>query len=346
MIYDVVVIGAGQAGLSMGYYLMQTSLSFIILDNHAAIGEVWRKRYDSLALFTPRAYSSLPGLGLEGDPSGFPTKDEIADYLGRYAKTFDLPIQLNCHVQKIQKENDSFTISTSNSVIRTKKVVVASGPFQTPNIPPFAKKLPNHVAQLHSSEYINPAQLNQGSVLVVGGGNSGGQIAVELSRHHETYLSIGSKVRFLPLSLAGRSIFWWFDKLGILKADRDSWIGKRVQSQPDPIFGYELKEKIKNCAIKLKSRTKSIVQNEIEFDDLSTIRVENVIWATGFIRDYSWIDVKNLVDANGDVKHHRGITEIDGLYFLGLPWQHRRGSALLLGVGEDAAYIAKSMKKL
>ncbi|WP_263297876.1 flavin-containing monooxygenase [Neobacillus bataviensis] len=350
MIYDVVVIGAGQAGLSMGYYLMQTSLSFIILENHAAIGEVWRKRYDSLVLFTPRAYSSLPGLALEGDPAGFPTKDEIADYLERYAKTFDLLIHLNCHVQKVQKENDSFTIFTSNSVIRTKKVVVASGPFQTPNIPPFAKKLPNHVVQIHSSEYKNPAQLNQGSVLVVGGGNSGAQIAVEVSQHHETYLSIGQKIRFLPLTIAGRSIFWWFDKLGILQAGRDSWIGKKVQSQPDPIFGYELKEKIKNHTVKLKSRTKSIVQNEneIEFDDLSTIRVENVIWATGFLRDYSWIDVKNLVAANGGVKHHRGITEIDGLYFLGLPWQHRRGSALLLGVGEDAAYIAKNllMKKL
>ncbi|MDN3020233.1 NAD(P)/FAD-dependent oxidoreductase [Paenibacillus sp. BSR1-1] len=349
MIYDVVVIGAGQAGLSMGYYLMQTSLTFIILDNHSEIGQVWRKRYDSLVLFTPRAYSSLPGLGLEGDPTGFPTKDEIADYLERYAKTFDLPIHLNCHVQKVQKENDSFIIFTGNSIIRTKKVVVASGPFQTPNIPPFAKKLPNHVVQLHSSEYKNPSQLNEGSVLVVGGGNSGAQIAVEVSKYYETYLSIGSKVRFLPLSLAGKSVFWWFDKLGMLHADRDSWIGKKVQNQSDLIFGYELKEKIKNRAVKLKSRTKSIVQNEIEFEDLSTIRVENVIWATGFIRDYSWIDVKNLAGATVDVKHHRGITEIDGLYFLGLPWQHRRGSALLLGVGEDAAYIAKSllsMKKL
>lgn len=337
------VIGAGQAGLSMGYYLMQTSLSFIILDNHAAIGEVWRKRYDSLVLFTPRAYSSLPGLALEGDPSGFPTKDEIADYLERYAKTFDLPIHLNCHVQKVAKDNGLFTITTNKSDIKTKQVVVATGPFQTPNIPPFAKKLPNYVVQLHSSKYKNPAQLNEGSVLVVGGGNSGGQIAVEVSQHHETYLSIGPKIRFLPLTIAGRSIFWWFDKLGVLQASRDSWIGKKVQSQPDPIFGYELKEKIKNHAVKLKSRTKSIMQNEIEFEDLSTIRVENVIWATCFRRDYSWIDIKNLVDVNGDVKHHRGITEIDGLYLLGIPWQHRRGSALLLGVGEDAAFIAKNL---
>ena len=239
MIYDVVVIGAGQAGLSMGFYLKQTSLSFMILDNHENVGDVWRKRYDSLVLFTPRSYSSLPGLALEGDPSGFPTKDEIADYLELYADTFDIPIQFKCQIQRVQKENNIFYISTNDeSLIKTKKIVIATGPFHTPRIPPFAKELPKHVVQLHSSEYKNPNQLTDGSVLVVGR-NSGAQIAVELSQHHETYLSVGQKIRFIPTDIATRNIFWWFDKLGILHADRNSFIGKKVQSQGDPIFGYD-----------------------------------------------------------------------------------------------------------
>lgn len=195
--------------------------------------------------------------------------------------------------------------------------------------------------QLHSSEYKNRSQLNDGSVLVVGGGNSGAQIAVELSQHYETYISVGHKSRFLPLTIGDRSIFWWFEKIGLLNLNRNSFIGKIVQSQPDPIFGYELKEKIKNNRVKLKSRTKSIHQNKVQFDDHSTITVDNVIWATGFIQVYSWIDIPHLLDSNGNLKHNRGVTEVDGLYFLGMPWQHRRGSALLLGVGDDAAYLYK-----
>ncbi|MCJ8009336.1 flavin-containing monooxygenase [Lederbergia wuyishanensis] len=343
MIYDVVVIGGGQAGLAMGYYLRKTSLSFVILDNNKSVGDAWRKRYDSLVLFTPRSYSSLPGLDLKGDPSGFPTKNEIADYLQQYAQTFDLPMQLKCEVIKVRKENDEYHIVTNDSIIRSKKVIIATGPFHTPRIPSFAKDLPKDIVQLHSSEYKNQAQLNKGSVLVVGGGNSGAQIAVELSDSYETYLSISHKIRFLPLSIGGKSFFWWCEKIGLLKASGDSFIGKKVKGQPDPIFGYELKEKIKNKKVHLKARTKSGRKNVIEFEDLSTLRVQNVIWATGFKKDYSWIDIPILFDGNGNIKHTKGVTESDGLYFLGLPWQNRRGSALLLGVGEDAEYLVKHL---
>lgn len=346
MMYDVVVIGGGQAGLSMGYYLKQTSLTFMILDNQKSVGDVWRKRYDSLILFTPRAYSSLPGLTLKGDPAGFPTKDEIADYLEKYACTFDLPIQSNCHVKRLQKENELFIISTNEgTVIKTKKVVIATGPFHTPRIPAFARELPEHVVQLHSSQYKNKNQLNEGRVLIVGGGNSGAQIAVELSRDHETYLSVSQKPRFIPLTIGNKSFFWWCEKLGILQANRDSFIAKKVQGQPDPIFGFELKERIKNQKIKLKGRTVSIEKDELLFVDQTKIKVQNVIWATGYTQDYSWIEVPGLFDQYGKVKHDRGITEMDGLYFLGMPWQHRRGSALLLGVGDDAEYLAQQISK-
>ncbi|WP_394233327.1 flavin-containing monooxygenase [Niallia oryzisoli] len=347
MIYDVVIIGAGQAGLSMGYFLKQTGLSFIILDNQNAVGDVWRNRYDSLILFTPRAYSSLPGLALKGDPAGFPTKDEIADYLEKYARTFDLPIQSKCHVEIIHKENHLFFISTNAGVvIKTKKIVIATGPFHTPKIPAYAKELPEHVVQLHSSQYKNKSQLNDGPVLVVGGGNSGAQIAVELSQDREIYLSVGHKLRFLPLSIGKKSFFWWCEKLGILQANHDSFIGKKVQGQPDLIFGYELRARIKDNSIKLKNRTTTIKKDEVQFADQSTIKVQNVIWATGYTLDYSWIDVPGLLDPDGKVKHIRGMTDIKGLYFLGLPWQYRRGSALLLGVGEDAEYLVKHIANL
>lgn len=345
MIYDVLVVGGGQAGLSMGYYLKQSGLSFVILDNQSKAGDVWRKRYDSLIMFTPRLYSSLPGLPLPGDPKEFPTKDEIADYLDQYVQAFDLPIKFNTQVQKVRKEKDIFVISTNDLMLKTKRIVIATGPFHTPSIPSFSKELSREITQLHSSEYRNPTQLQDGPVLVVGSGNSGAQIAVELSESHETYLSVSQTIRFMPLNIAGKSIFWWFDKLGILKADRHSFIGKKIQSKGDPIFGYELREKIKNHSVILKSRTKSIHKNEIQFEDLTSISVKNIIWATGFIPNYSWIEIPNLLDSNGKVTHERGVTEIDGLYFLGLPWQHRRGSALLLGVGEDAEYLYKYMTK-
>ncbi|MBS4201071.1 NAD(P)-binding domain-containing protein [Bacillus sp. FJAT-49732] len=340
MVYDVIVIGGGQAGLAMGYYLRKTSLSFLILDNNELVGDAWRKRYDSLVLFTPRSYSSLPGLEVEGDPSGYPTKNEIANYLEQYGKTFNLPIQLKCEVTKVRKENGQYHIVTKDSLIKSKKVIIATGPFHTPRIPSFAKDLPKDIVQLHSSEYKNQTQLNHGSVLVVGGGNSGAQIAVELSSIHETYLSIGHKIRFLPLSIGKKSFFWWCEKIGLLKASGDSFIGKKFKGKPDPIFGFELRERIKNKEVKLKARSKSIKGNIIQFEDSSTLRVQNVIWATGFNKDYSWIDIPNLFDRNGYIKHERGITENEGLYFLGLPWQHRRGSALLLGVGDDAEYLA------
>jgi putative flavoprotein involved in K+ transport len=339
MIYDVIVIGAGQAGLSMGYYLKKSTLSFLILDNNERIGDVWRKRYDSLVLFTPRSYSSLHGLALEGDTEGFPTKNEIGDYLERYAITFELPIQLKEEVQHITKQDGLFLIITQQSTLQAKNVVVANGPFNNPSIPLFAKEFSKEVVQLHSSQYKNPSQLNQGSVLVVGGGNSGSQIAVELSQSHNTYLSVGQNIRFLPLTFMNKSIFWWFDKMGILKANSTSFLGKRIQKQGDPIFGYELQEKIKHNKVKLKGRTVGVQNNKATFDDHSSLEINNIIWSTGFLPDYSWLNLPNLIEPTGEVIHKRGITNIDGLYFLGLPWQHRRGSALLLGVGDDAKYL-------
>ncbi|QSB48715.1 flavin-containing monooxygenase [Parageobacillus toebii] len=336
---DVLVIGAGQAGLAMGYYLKQNNILFAIVGKENRIGDVWRNRYDSLVLFTPRWFSSLPGMALKGDPNGYPTKDEIADYLEDYAQKFELPIHLNTEVISLQKENEIFRVTTNNSNYVAEKVVVATGPFQKPYIPPFAESLSDKVYQVHTSRYLNPSQLQEGSVLVVGAGNSGAQIAVELSEDREVYLSVGHKMKFFPLEIMGKSIFWWFKKLGLLNVHINSSLGQFISKQSDPIFGKELKHLIQEGKIKIKPRTVSISGDVISFADNSQIQVQNVIWATGLYSDYSWIQIPNVLDHRGKPIHQRGVTSVQGLYFLGLPWQYRRGSALIGGVGADAEYL-------
>ncbi|MGG3449972.1 flavin-containing monooxygenase [Domibacillus aminovorans] len=343
--YQTVIIGAGQAGLAMGYYLKEMNQSFLILDKNREIGDEWRNRYDSLVLFTPRMYSSLPGLPLTGDQQGFPMKDEIANYLADYANRFDLPVQSKTEVLSVRKEMGRFYIKTEDHEYEAENIIVASGPFQKPNIPLFAKSLSPDVLQIHSSQYKNPQQLRSGNVLVVGGGNSGAQIAVELSNERKTYLSISQKIKFFPLEIGNKSIFWWFDKAGILKAPRHSWIAKKIQASGDPIFGSELKVALTSGSVVQKSRTVDGEDTKIRFQDQSMLEVQNVIWSTGFVLDYSWLEVKGTLNYEGRPLHKRGIAQIEGLYFLGLPWQYRRGSALLQGVGEDAKYIAEYIQK-
>ncbi|WP_079510083.1 flavin-containing monooxygenase [Mesobacillus jeotgali] len=339
MVYDVVIIGAGQAGLSIGYFLQKSNLSFIILDKSTEAGEVWRERYDSLTLFTPHFYSSLPGLKLNDNKNTYPTKDEISLYLKQYKEKFNLPVQLNTFVQQLLKGKNCFEISTNQGDYTAKNVIVATGPFQTALIPEISKTISDHIFQLHSSEYKNPMQLKKGPVLVVGGGNSGAQIAAELSNERDVYLSIGHKLKFLPLNIGEKSIFWYFDKMGIYRANTDSIIGKFIKKQNDPIFGIELKNLIRNNLVKLKPRAISVDDDSIIFLDKSELKVSNIIWATGFKPNYEWINLSLDFAENGLPIHKRGITSVEGLYFLGLPWQSSRGSALIQGAGRDAEYL-------
>ncbi|MEC3630556.1 NAD(P)/FAD-dependent oxidoreductase [Bacillus velezensis] len=341
--YDTIVIGAGQAGISVGYYLKKSEQKFIILDKSHEVGESWKNRYDSLVLFTSRMYSSLPGMQLEGDKHGLPSKNEIAAYLKKYVERFEIPIQLRTEVISVQKLNNYFLIKTNREEYQTKNLVMAAGPFHTPNIPSISKDVAGHIRQLHSSQYKHSKQLEPGNVLVVGGGNSGAQIAVELSKERVTYLACSNKPVYFPLWIGKRSIFWWFDKLGVLHASHTSILGKFIQKKGDPIFGYELKHAIRQKKIILKQRVIAGKQNEIIFKDSSSIEVNNVIWATGFKNPLWWIKIEGVLDKEGRIIHHRGVSAAEGLYFIGLPWQHRRGSALLQGVGNDAEYIVKQM---
>ncbi|MDW4525402.1 NAD(P)/FAD-dependent oxidoreductase [Rossellomorea marisflavi] len=335
--YDIIVVGGGQAGLAMGYYIKKSGGSFLILDQAISLGESWRKRYDSLKLFTPRSLSSLPGLLLRGKETDYPGKDEVASYLEEYAKTFDLPVKLNTTVGKVEQVDGVFRILTNQGTLLAKQVVVATGPFQTPVIPGQAR--PGTIHQLHSSSYRNADQLVPGEALVVGGGNSGAQIAVELAETRTVYLSVGSKMKFLPQDVAGKSIFWWFKHLGVLSVTSTSRLGKFIQKQPDPIFGKELRELIRQGKVIVKPRFRDMEEERVAFEDGTAVEVSNIVWATGFKQDFDWISVNGALDLKGKPIHHRGVSPVKGLYFIGQPWQHRRGSALLQGVGEDARYL-------
>jgi putative flavoprotein involved in K+ transport len=340
---DVIVIGAGQAGLSIGYHLAQSQLSYLIIGSEQRIGDIWRQRYDSLVLFTPRAYSSLPGRTMPGDPDGFPDKNETADYLENYALYFQLQVQLGTEVLQLVRSSSGFHVRTNKGEYMAKQVVIATGPFQRPYIPDWASSIGTEVLQLHSSQYRRPEDLPEGPVLIVGAGNSGAQLAVELAESRRVILSTGHPITFIPMMAAGRSVFYWFDKLGLLRATTESWLGRRIRRRPDPIFGLDLKRAISSSKVEVKPRAVGARHGHglVELDDGSIVTPASVIWATGFRPDYSWVRIPELFDTQGKPKHRQGISPIDDLYYLGLPWQRNRGSALLGGVGRDAEFISK-----
>ena len=344
--YKTIIIGAGQAGLAMGYHLQLKQEPFQIIDAHLNIGDSWRLRYDSLKLFTPRSHSSLPGLKMSGKQSGYPTKDEVAHYLQEYQHKFKLPVDLNNTIKSMVKVNEEFVIKTAEGKeFRCLNVIIATGPFQVPYIPAFHKKLSPSINQLHTENYKNPSSLQEGDVLIVGGGNSGMQIAVELTKENrEVKLSLGKKPKFLPYQVLSKSIFWWLSVLGVMRFTINSKIGKKIK-QNDPIVGKEIKPLIQNGSIKTLDRVTDGEGESVHFNKNISLEPSNIIWATGYKNDYSWIQPSSekVFGSNGLPNHVRGVTNEKGLYFIGLSWQYRRGSALLLGVGEDAEFIANQV---
>lgn len=335
--YEIIIIGAGQAGLAMGYFLQQKNTSFIVIDSNPRVGDSWRNRYDSLVLFTPKKFSGLPGYSFPGNPHAFPTKDETADYLESYAKRFSIPIHLHTQVRALEWVEKEFIVSTNNKTYCAKKVVVATGPFQKPLIPAVSKQLTADIVQLHSSDYRNPSQLKEGNVLVVGGGNSGAQIAVELSRVQKTFLSVSQPIKFMPLQILDLSVFGYFDRLGLLQADVSSRRGMWLKQQREKVYGLELKKLLKSGQVIQKPRVGTVSdESKVGFADGSELEVQNIIWSTGFQMDYSWIHIDEAFDHNRQPKHQKGLGSVQGLYFLGLPWLSSRGSALIGWVGHDA----------
>jgi putative flavoprotein involved in K+ transport len=338
---DVAVVGAGQAGLALGYYLARQGRRFVVLEAGPSVGTAWRERWDSLLLFTPRRYDALPGLAFPGDPDGYPSRDEVVAYLEQYADHFELPIELNSRVRSLAKQDGTFVLDLGDRRVEAEQVVVATGPFQVPRVPAFADDLASDVFQTHSTGYRKPTDVPQGTVLVVGGGNTGYQIAEELSATHAVKLAIGSRQTPLPQRLLGRDLFWWLTKLGLLEKTVDSRFGRRARRR-DTLIGSSPHE-LRRLGIETRPRVAGVSGRTVSFADGSRLDVDAVIWATGYRPDYGWIELP-VTGETGAARHRRGVTEVPGLYFLGLSWQHTRGSALIGWVEDDAAFVAEQIE--
>lgn len=342
--YDVVVIGASQAGFAMGYHLAQKGLSFVILDAGPEIGHLWRSRWDSLVLFTPAQYSGLPGMAFPAPEDTYPSRDDVVSYLQAYAATFDLPVRLDSRVTSLTIGDDGYVVATPQAVHETRQVVVATGPFQVPFTPAVSAEFDESVFQIHSADYRNPAQIPPGRVLVVGGGNSGFQIADELAEAREVELAVGQRMPSLPQRLLGKDIFWWLTRAGYMKVNVESRLGQRL-SRRDALIGSSPR-RIRRAGVTMKGLLSRAVGRRAVFADGDQLEVDVVVWATGYRLDHSWIAIPEVKDERGRIIHQRGETSSPGLYLLGQTWQHTRGSALLGWVGNDAAFLAEKIASL
>ena len=335
---EVVVIGAGQAGLAIGYLLAQQGRRFTILEAAGEPAAAWRTRWDSLKLFTPVRYDSLSGLTFPGDPDSYPGRDDVVAYLTDYARRFELPVEFDSRVRTVRPGDGGFLVELADRTYQADQVVVATGPFQVPFTPVMAADLSSEVAQLHSSDYRSPSDLPPGAALVVGGGNTGYQIAAELAQSREVHLAVGARQTPLPQRILGRDLFRYLEATRLMNKTVTSRIGQRMKDR-ETLIGSSPRSARKQ-GIKMRPRATGAQGSTVTFDDGFEVTVDAVVWATGFRLDHSFVELP-VFDDRGQVSHQRGVTELPGLYFLGLPWQHTRGSALLGWVKDDAEFIAQ-----
>jgi len=345
--HDVVVIGAGQAGLSVGHHLKRKGVDHVILDAASRIGDVWRQRWDSLRLFTPAKLDGLDGYRFPADKDTFPTKDQMAEYLESYAARMDLPVRLNARVDRLCKVDGRFRVETTGGTYEADQVVVAAASYQKPRVPEFARDLGPDVNQLHSHEYRNPAQIADGPVLLVGAGNSGAEIAMDLAKTHKVYLS-GRDVGHVPFNihgLAGRKLL---DRMVI------RGLFHRVLTIRTPI-GRKFRSKMHGHGMPLVRTRPGQLERAgvIRIGKITGVRkgrpvseagpdvaCATVIWCTGFHSGFDWIDLP-VLDEHGTPRHRLGkASDLYGLYFAGLPFQYAVSSTLVSGVGRDARRIA------
>jgi putative flavoprotein involved in K+ transport len=345
-LFETVIIGGGQAGLTAGYYLAKHDRSFVILDANERIGDAWRKRWETLRLFTPACFSGLPGLPIPAPAWSFPTKDELADYLEAYAARFALPVRTGASVDEISGANGRFVVSAGDLRFEATNVIVATGAHQIPKRPAFASELDARIVQLHSSEYRNPSQLQEGDVLLVGAGNSGAEIAAELTQTHRCWLA-GPKTGEIPVrhgSFPARFGFRVFRFVGhrVLKVDTriGRKLGPKLTAKGDPLIRTKVKDLVA-AGVQRVPRVVGVRDGLPMLEDERVLEVANVVWCTGFRTDFSWIDLPVFGD-DGQPLHYRGVVESEpGLYFLGLVFLYSLSSDVLPSRGRDAKYIAK-----
>ena len=399
---DVLVVGAGQAGVAMSEHLGREGIAHLVLER-ARIAERWRSgRWDSLVANGPAWHDRFPGRQFAGDPDGFPGKEAVADYFVDYAAQINAPIRCGVEVTSVQRlqGRPGFRVETSAGVVEAQAVVAATGPFQKPLMPQVVPDTAG-ILQLHSAAYRNPAHLPAGAVLVVGAGSSGAQIADELNRAgRKTYLSVGPHGR-PPRAYRGRDFCWW---LGVLNkwdleappttdhvtiAVSGAYGGQSVEFRRLAGEGLVLVGRTTGFSAGVMAFAPDLTKNILRGDadylsvldeadayasrngldlpeeslarvfapdpacittpilslDLAAAGITSIIWATGYVQDYGWLP-PGALDAHGRPQHQRGVSAEPGIYFLGLPWQSRRGSAFIWGVWHDAKFVADHIVKL
>jgi len=335
--HQTIIIGGGQAGLAAGYFLSTRGVDFIILDENPRTGEAWRQRWDSLRLFTPTQNSNLPGMKFPGAKFYFPTKDEAAGYVESYARQFNLPVQNGTKVVELARNESGYRVSTQEAVLHARNVVVATGPFQTPFIPRFGRELDHKIFQLHSVNYHHPADVPGDKVVVVGAGNSGAEIALELARDGRQVWLAGRDVGIIPADRLGKILggrpYWWFLHKVMTNATP---IGRRMKANVlehgNPLIRTR-REEVAEAGVKFIPRLAGTQAGMPQTEDGEVLAAEGVVWATGFKPDYHWIKLP-IFDETGRPRHARGVVpEAPGLYFLGLHFQTGLTSSLMGGVG-------------
>jgi putative flavoprotein involved in K+ transport len=348
--FETVIIGGGQAGLSVGYHLAKRERPFVILDANERIGDAWRKRWDSLRVFTPARYDGLPGWDFPAPPRSFPSKEGVADYLEAYAARFDLPVRTGIRVDRLTKEGNRFVVTAGDRRFEADNVVVASGVYQTPRIPAFATALDPRIVQMHSTEYRNPSQLRKGGVLVVGAGNSGAEISVEASRDHPTWLSgrdtgqEPTRPGSVPDRLLTPLIWFMVTHVLTMKTPIGWKVERKFRDRGIPLAGGKRKD-IAAAGIERVPKVAGVREGLPVLDDGRVLGVSNVIWCTGYMLDFRWIDLP-VFDEDDRPVHDRGVVGAEpGLYFMGLVFLYSLSSALIGGAGRDAEYIARHIAK-
>jgi putative flavoprotein involved in K+ transport len=346
--FETVIVGGAQAGLATGYHLAKRGRPFVILDASERIGDPWRKRWDSLRLYSPAAYDGLPGLRFPLRRASFPTTHEMADYLETYARHFELPVRSGTAVEALSKDGERYVLTAGGQRFEAENVVVATGVMQKPVVPSFAAELDPRIRQLHSSDYRNVSQLQEGSVLVVGASHSGADIAYEVAAEHETILS-GPDTGQIPASVEtrrGRAGFRVLFFVGSHVLTADTPLGRKMRTHirhgGAPLLRYRKKDLLAAGVERVLARTVAVQDGLPVLDDGRVMDVQNVVWCTGFRRDFSWIRTPFDVDEDGYPVQYRGVARsAPGLYFVGLLFLHSFTSMLIGGAGRDAERVAK-----
>jgi putative flavoprotein involved in K+ transport len=348
--FKVIVIGAGQAGLSTGYFLAKNNIRFLILDANQRVGDSWRKRWNSLKLFTPAKFNGLAGMPFPSDPNYFPTKDEMGDYLEDYARHFNLPVRNNIKVDGLSREGSRYFITAGEEQFEAEHVVIAMSNYQVPKVPKFAKDLNPDIVQIHSFDYRDPSQLQEGSVLVVGAGNSGSELALESARNnHEVWLS-GRDTGHIPfdinstlakLIMVRLVLRFVFHRILTTGTSVGRKARPKIVSQGGPLIRNKPKDFV-NAGIKRISKITG-VKNGLPVDEnQQMIDVKNIIWCTGFYPSFSWIDIPVFKDK--EPMQNRGVVKNEpGLYFVGMHFQYSLSSAMVHGAERDAEFVVNTI---